>query len=194
MDRQKLQNLLKILPNLPEAQLRDLIVSLDEQEILASREEARGSFMAFVKKVWPNFIEGSHHKRMAKAFERVARGECKRLIINMPPRHTKSEFASYLLPAWFLGNFPEKKVIQTSHTAELAVGFGRKVRNLVDQDVYTEIFPGVGLQADSKAAGRWNTNKGGDYFAIGVGGAVTGKGADILIIDDPHSEQEASGK
>jgi len=129
--------------------------------------------MAFVKKVWPNFIEGSHHKRMAKAFERVARGECKRLIINMPPRHTKSEFASYLLPAWFLGNFPEKKVIQTSHTAELAVGFGRKVRNLVDQDVYTEIFPGVGLQADSKAAGRWNTNKGGDYFAIGVGGAVT---------------------
>ena len=192
MDRQKLQNLLKILPNLPEAQLRDLIVSLDEQEILASREEARGSFMAFVKKVWPHFIEGSHHKRMAKAFERVARGECKRLIINMPPRHTKSEFASYLLPAWFLGNFPEKKVIQTSHTAELAVGFGRKVRNLVDQDVYTEIFPGVGLQADSKAAGRWNTNKGGDYFAIGVGGAVTGKGADILIIDDPHSEQEAA--
>ena len=192
MDHQKLQNLLKILPNLPEAQLRDLIVSLDEQEILAEREEARESFMAFVKKVWPHFIEGSHHKRMAKAFERVARGECKRLIINMPPRHTKSEFASYLLPAWFLGNFPEKKVIQTSHTAELAVGFGRKVRNLVDQDVYTEIFPGVGLQADSKAAGRWNTNKGGDYFAIGVGGAVTGKGADILIIDDPHSEQEAA--
>jgi len=192
MDRQKLQNLLKILPNLPEAQLRDLIVSLDEQEILAEREKARESFMAFVKKVWPSFIEGSHHKRMAKAFERVARGECKRLIINMPPRHTKSEFASYLLPAWFLGNFPEKKVIQTSHTAELAVGFGRKVRNLVDQDVYTEIFPGFWLQQDSKAAGRWNTNKGGDYFAIGVGGAVTGKGADILIIDDPHSEQEAA--
>jgi predicted phage terminase large subunit-like protein len=192
MNPQELQNLLKILPNLPEAQLRDLYTSLEEHEILASREEARNSFMAFVKKVWPHFIEGSHHKRMARAFERVARGECKRLIINMPPRHTKSEFASYLLPAWFLGNFPEKKVIQTSHTAELAVGFGRKVRNLVDQDVYTEIFPGVGLQQDSKAAGRWNTNKGGDYFAIGVGGAVTGKGADILIIDDPHSEQEAA--
>ena len=192
MNPQELQNLLKILPNRPESQLRDLYTSLEEHEILASREEARGSFMAFVKKVWPNFIEGSHHKRMAKAFERVARGECKRLIINMPPRHTKSEFASYLLPAWFLGNFPHKKIIQTSHTAELAVGFGRKVRNLVDQDVYTEIFPGVGLQADSKAAGRWNTNKGGDYFAIGVGGAVTGKGADILIIDDPHSEQEAA--
>jgi predicted phage terminase large subunit-like protein len=110
----------------------------------------------------------------------------------MPPRHTKSEFASYLLPAWFLGKYPEKKVIQTSHTAELAVGFGRKVRNLVDSDVYKSIFPNLGLQADSKAAGRWATNKGGDYFAIGIGGAVTGKGADILIIDDPHSEQEAA--
>ena len=129
---------------------------------------------------------------MAQAFERVARGEIKRLIINMPPRHTKSEFASYLLPAWFLGKYPHKKVIQTSHTAELAVGFGRKVRNLVDQDIYKEIFPGMGLQADSKAAGRWATNQGGDYFAIGVGGAVTGKGADLLIIDDPHSEQEAA--
>jgi predicted phage terminase large subunit-like protein len=129
---------------------------------------------------------------MAKAFERVANGEIKRLIINMPPRHTKSEFASYLLPAWFLGRFPNKKVIQTSHTAELAVGFGRKVRNLVDSEVYKKLFPKVELQSDSKAAGRWNTNHGGDYFAIGVGGAVTGKGADILIIDDPHSEQEAT--
>jgi predicted phage terminase large subunit-like protein len=129
---------------------------------------------------------------MARAFERVARGEVKRLIINMPPRHTKSEFASYLLPSWFLGMYPGKKIIQTSHTAELAVGFGRKVRNLVDSDAYKDIFPDVALQSDSKAAGRWATNYGGDYFAIGVGGAVTGKGADLLIIDDPHSEQEAA--
>ena len=148
--------------------------------------------MDFVHKVWPNFIDGAHHAKMAAAFEKVARGDCKRLIINMPPRHTKSEFASYLLPAWFLGKFPQKKVIQTSHTAELSVGFGRKVRNLVDSDVYKSIFPGVGLQSDSKAAGRWATSAGGDYFAIGIGGAVTGKGADILIIDDPHSEQEAA--
>ena len=148
--------------------------------------------MAFVKEVWPTFIGGKHHAIMAEAFERVARGECKRLIVNMPPRHTKSEFASYLLPAWFLGQFPHKKVIQTSHTAELAVGFGRKVRNLVDQENYHDIFPDLTLSADSKAAGRWNTSKGGDYFAIGVGGAVTGKGADLLIIDDPHSEQEAA--
>jgi predicted phage terminase large subunit-like protein len=129
---------------------------------------------------------------MAKAFERVAKGEIKRLIINMPPRHTKSEFASYMLPAWFLGKFPNKKIIQCSNTAELAVGFGRKVRNLLDSEQYSQIFPNVKLRHDSKAAGRWATNEGGEYFAIGVGGTVTGKGADLLIIDDPHSEQEAA--
>jgi predicted phage terminase large subunit-like protein len=177
------------LPLNVKAKIFELVEELEERK---SAEQAQKSFMAFVRKVWPAFIHGAHHAKMAEAFERVAEGKVKRLIINMPPRHTKSEFASYLLPAWFLGKFPNKKVIQTSHTAELAVGFGRKVRNLVDQDVYREIFPGVGLQTDSKAAGRWATNKGGDYFAIGVGGAVTGKGADILIIDDPHSEQEAA--
>jgi predicted phage terminase large subunit-like protein len=140
--------------------------------------------------MWSGFIAGKHHRDMAEAFERVADGSLKRLIINMPPRHTKSEFASFLLPAWFLGKFPEKKIIETAHTAELAVGFGRKVRNLVATPEYQAIFP-TKLSSDSKAAGRWNTNKGGDYFAIGVGGAVTGKGADLLIIDDPHSEQEA---
>jgi predicted phage terminase large subunit-like protein len=91
-----------------------------------------------------------------------------------------------------LGKYPDRKVIQTAHTAELAVGFGRKVRNLVGSDDYQHIFNNVSLASDSKAAGRWSTNKNGEYFAIGVGGAVTGKGADILIIDDPHSEQEAA--
>ena len=177
---------------LTDTDLRVLERQLLHLEKLKQREISQQRFIKFVEKVWPTFISGRHHKRMAEAFERVARGESKRLIINMPPRHTKSEFASYLLPAWFLGKFPNKKVIQTSHTAELAVGFGRKVRNLVDSDVYKETFPSLNLQADSKAAGRWNTSKGGDYFAIGVGGAVTGKGADLLIIDDPHSEQEAA--
>lgn len=178
-----------LLPPEVRAKIGELIAARTE---ITTTAEAKTNFMTYVNYVWPNFIHGAHHKKMAAAFERVARGECKRLIINMPPRHTKSEFASYLLPAWFLGNYPDKKVIQTSHTAELAVGFGRKVRNLVDSDVYKDIFPDVALQSDSKAAGRWATNKGGDYFAIGVGGAVTGKGADLLIIDDPHSEQEAT--
>jgi predicted phage terminase large subunit-like protein len=182
-------NLVKQLPPQVKAKIYELWEELEERE---SAARAQNSFLSFVQKVWPGFIHGAHHAKMAAAFERVAEGKVKRLIINMPPRHTKSEFASYLLPAWFLGKFPGKKVIQTSHTAELAVGFGRKVRNLVDQDTYREIFPEVALQSDSKAAGRWATNKGGEYFAIGIGGAVTGKGADILIIDDPHSEQEAA--
>ena len=180
------------LTKLNEGQLRALYADLSETVESKEVENCQENFMDFAHKVWPGFIDGEHHQEMARAFERVANGEVKRLIINMPPRHTKSEFASYLLPAWFLGKFPKKKIIETAHTAELAVGFGRKVRNLVDSDVYKSIFPGVGLQSDSKAAGRWATNQGGDYFAIGVGGAVTGKGADILIIDDPHSEQEAT--
>ena len=192
IDNISLKDIPTILPLLSESEQEKLLAQLQHLEKLKTRQVAQEKFLAFVGKVWPTFIGGRHHAKMADAFERVARGEIKRLIINMPPRHTKSEFASYLLPAWFLGKFPHKKVIQTSHTAELAVGFGRKVRNLVDQEVYEDIFPGVGLQSDSKAAGRWDTNKGGNYFAIGVGGAVTGKGADLLIIDDPHSKQEAA--
>jgi predicted phage terminase large subunit-like protein len=187
-----LTDIKKIMPKLSDSEKRKLDAELALFEKLKERELAQSKFIKYVQKVWPTFISGRHHLRMAAAFERVAEGKTKRLIINMPPRHTKSEFASYLLPSWFLGKFPHKKVIQTAHTAELSVGFGRKVRNLVDQDAYKHIFPGVGLQADSKAAGRWNTNKGGEYFAIGVGGAVTGKGADLLVIDDPHSEQEAA--
>jgi predicted phage terminase large subunit-like protein len=192
LTEQDLMDMLVLLPTLPDPEKLDLLRKLEHYEKTKEIEDCKSDFLKFVLRMWPGFINGAHHKRMARAFERVADGTCKRLIINMPPRHTKSEFASYLLPAWFLGKFPSKKVIQTSHTAELAVGFGRKVRNLVDSEAYNAVFPELGLQTDSKAAGRWNTNKGGDYFAIGIGGAVTGKGADILIIDDPHSEQEAA--
>ena len=187
-----LKDIPQILHKLPPAEQQILLAELEKLEELKAKQLAETKFIKFVEKVWPTFIAGRHHAKMADAFERVAKGELKRLIVNMSPRHTKSEFASYLLPAWFLGKYPHKKVIQCSHTAELAVGFGRKVRNLVDSEAYHKIFDGLQLSSDSKAAGRWNTSKGGDYFAIGVGGAVTGKGADLLIIDDPHSEQEAA--
>jgi len=180
------------LPNLPPAAQQKVGALIAEARRAKTQQAVRTDFMAFVKYVWPNFIHGRHHEKMARAFEDVVAGRIKRLIVNMPPRHTKSEFASYLLPAWFLGLAPDKKIIQTAHTAELSVGFGRKVRNLVDSDRYRDLFPSVALQADSKAAGRWSTNQAGEYFAIGIGGAVTGKGADLLIIDDPHSEQEAT--
>jgi len=180
------------IQNLSLEDKQELLGLLEELEEAKAREGCSKEYLKFVYEMWSAFIHGKHHEIMAEAFERVAKGELKRLIINMPPRHTKSEFASYLLPAWFLGRYPDKKIIQTAHTAELAVGFGRKVRNLVNSKDFKRIFPNVSLQADSKAAGRWNTNKGGEYFAIGVGGAVTGKGADLLIIDDPHSEQEGA--
>ena len=182
----------KLLASLPEGDRQNLINMAVGYKDAVVRKTAEKSFMAFVKEMWPGFIHGRHHALMAKKFEEIAAGKLKRLIINMPPRHTKSEFASYLLPAWYLGKFPNRKIIQTSNTAELAVGFGRKVRNLVDGERYAKIFPNVALRHDSKAAGRWATNANGDYFAIGVGGTVTGKGADLLIIDDPHSEQEAA--
>jgi predicted phage terminase large subunit-like protein len=186
LTHKEVQDYLSIVDKVPAAERVKITTLLEMDRI----ERCKESFLSFTKEMWPIFISGKHHQIMADAFERVARGELKRLIINMPPRHTKSEFASFLLPSWFLGKFPEKKVIQTAHTAELSTGFGRKVRNLVSSDVYQKIFQ-TKLSSDSKAAGRWNTDKGGDYFAIGVGGAVTGKGADLLIIDDPHSEQEA---
>ena len=185
----KLEDLVeKLDPALREAILEELEIFQSAKK----REKAQVDFMEYVKMMWPGFIHGRHHALMAKKFEQIADGTVKRLIINMPPRHTKSEFASYLLPSWYLGKFPHKKVIQSSNTGELAVGFGRKVRNLVSSEAYASVFPDVGLRQDSKAAGRWATNKGGEYFAIGVGGTVTGKGADLLIIDDPHSEQEAA--
>jgi predicted phage terminase large subunit-like protein len=161
---------------------------------LEAQENAAKRFLGFAKYVWPEALIGAHHKKMGEAFDRIAAGKLKRLIINMPPRHTKSEFASYLLPAFLMGREPRTKVIQATHTGELAVRFGRKVRNLMDSERYKEVFTDVALRADSKAAGRWDTNHGGEYFAVGVGGAMTGRGADILIIDDPHSEQDAASE
>ncbi len=147
-------------------------------------------FMSFVKAMWPQFIEGSHHKIIAKKFNEIAEGKIKRLIINMPPRHTKSEFASFLLPSWMVGRRPDLKIIQTTHTTELAIRFGRKAKTLIDSPEYQSVFKTT-LREDSKAAGKWETAQGGEYYAAGVGSAITGRGADLLIIDDPHSEQDA---
>ena len=187
-----MKELLDLISLLPEEEQAPLIPLIESLGVPEEREIGQDDFLAFVQSVWPGFIYGRHHALMAQKFEDIANGKSRRLIINMPPRHTKSEFASYLLPAWYLGKYPDRKIIQCSNTAELAVNFGRKVRNLVDSEAYAKIFPNVALRSDSKAAGRWATNANGDYFAIGVGGTVTGKGADLLVIDDPHSEQEAA--
>lgn len=151
---------------------------------------ARSEFMSFVRRVWPDFIHGRHHDVMADAFERIEAGKLKRCIINMPPRSTKSRFTSVLFPAWFLGKHPEKKIFEGSHSASLAGDFGRELRNLLKTDTYQEVFPGVTLRQDARAAHRWNTKQGGEYFAVGKTGGAAGKGGDLVIIDDPHSEQD----
>ena len=148
-------------------------------------------FIPFVKSMWPEFIAGRHHYIIAEKLEQIARGEIKRLIINMPPRHTKSEFASFLFPAWMIGRKPSMKIIQATHTTELAVNFGRKVKNLLETDEYQEIFEDCELSVDSKASGRWDTKSGGMYYAVGVGSNLAGRGGDLIVIDDPHSEQTA---
>ena len=100
--------------------------------------------------MWPDFIEGSHHRLVAEKFNKLATGELKRLIINMPPRHTKSEFASFLLPAWMVGRNPKLKIIQATHTGELAIKFGRKAKHLIDSEEYHKIF-------DTRLTGRFQS-------------------------------------
>jgi len=151
---------------------------------LERNERCQENFLDFVKAMWPEFIAGRHHHIIAEKLERVARGELKRLIINMAPRHTKSEFASFLFPAWMMGRDPRMKIIQATHTTELAVNFGRKTKNLLDADGYKEVFPRVKLSADSKASGRWDTDAGGMYYAVGVGSNLAGRGADLCVAPD----------
>ena len=179
------------LQALPEDALKEILALTEAKKRLDTREKAHDYFMPFAHHVYENFIEGQHHRVIAEKLELVAQGKLKRLIINMPPRHSKSEFASFLMPAWFLGRNPKLKIIQATHNTELAVRFGRKVRDLIDDPQYKDIFPDTNLKEDNKGAGKWQTDKGGEYFAAGVGAAVTGRGADLFVIDDPHSEQDA---
>jgi len=179
------------LSHLSESQMKEILQLQERLDLLNARESCRDSFMEYIRHIWPGFIEGEHHRLIADKLTRVAKGELKRLIVNMPPRHTKSEFASIYFPSWMMGLKPDLKIMQTTHTADLSINFGRKVRNLMDTDEYKGIFPEASLAADSKSAGKWQTGGGGEYFAAGVGGAIAGRGADLLIIDDPHSEQDA---
>jgi predicted phage terminase large subunit-like protein len=178
------------LNKLPVDARKDFIKYAIKYDEKVKEQKVHEDFLTFVKSMWPDFIQGSHHKKIAEQFNRLAEGKINRLIINMPPRHTKSEFASFLLPAWMIGRNPKLKIIQTTHTTELAVRFGRKAKHLIDSQDYKRFFKTT-LREDSQAAGRWETDQGGEYFAAGVGSAITGRGADLLIIDDPHSEQDA---
>ena len=188
---QDIQKLKNALPTMPDKEKRRVAGLLKQYQTQMTQELGKKSFLDFIAHVYPGYKVGPHHRKLAKIFEEIEAGVKKRVIVNIAPRHGKSEMISYLAPAWFLGKNPHKKIIMGSHTADLAVNFGRRVRNLVGSEAYKDVFPQVELQADSKSASRWGTNFNGEYFAIGVGGALAGRGADLFIIDDPHSEQEA---
>jgi predicted phage terminase large subunit-like protein len=180
----------------------DLLQTKVEKLWLEHIKLCQDNFLYFVKEVWPDIVmkqgkdkdSWGHHQIMAHEFTKIATLKKGRLIINMPPRHTKSEFSSFLYPAWMIGKFPKMKIMQVTHNAELSARFGAKIRNLMDTPKYKEIFGDVFLRPDAKAKSKWETNHGGEYFAAGVGGSITGRGADLLIIDDPHTEQDAFNK
>lgn len=174
---------------LSPAEVTALQGALEKLQKASHLEECRNNFITYAKHVWPQFMCGPHHKIMADAFERMANGKSNRIILNVPPRFGKSYLTSWLLPAWLLGKYPSMKIMAASHTAEFAQSWGRKVRDLVKSDRYKEVFPNVNLKADSTAAGRWQTEEHGEYFAVGVGGSATGRGADLLLLDDVHSEE-----
>lgn len=159
------------------------------QELLR-RRAARNSLLAFTKYRNANYQVAAHHELIAEKLEAVERGEIKRLMIFMPPRHGKSELASRSFPSWYLGRNPSKQIIAASYNSDLANDFGREVRNIVGSNEYKAVFGDVSLSADSQAADRWHTNKGGSYVAAGVGTAITGRGADIFLIDDPVKDRE----
>ena len=186
----ELEALQKALPHMSAAEKAELLQDLEEREKRARLAAAQDNMLGFATSVYPGFKIGPHHKKLAKIFTDVIEGKKKRVIINIAPRMGKSEFSSYLFPAYFLGKYPQKKIIMGTHTAGLSEDFGRRIRNLIDTEEYREIFPATVVADDQKAAGKWSTSVGGQYYAAGVGGALAGRGADLFVIDDPHSEQD----
>lgn len=187
---EEIRALQQVLPTLSPQEKAELLKDLEERAARASKEIGKDSMLGFATHVYPGFKIGPHHRKLSRIFEDVIAGKKKRVIINIAPRHGKSEFSSYLFPAYFLGKFPEKKIIMGTHTASLSEDFGRRVRNLIESEEYQELFPDTRVADDQKAAGKWSTGAGGQYYAAGVGGALAGRGADLFVIDDPHSEQD----
>lgn len=190
LTKRELEALQRALPTLSVQEKMELLEDLELRESRARLAAAQDNMLGFASSVYPGFKIGPHHRKLAKIFTDVIEGRKKRVIINIAPRMGKSEFSSYLFPAYFLGKYPNKKIIMGTHTAGLSEDFGRRIRNLLDTEEYREIFPQTLVADDQKAAGKWSTSVGGQYYAAGVGGALAGRGADLFVIDDPHSEQD----
>ena len=189
-NRAELETLLKSVDMLDELELLEIEKMIEELDKRATLQAARDDLIAFCLYMDPNYKVGRHHRILADELMDIERGDKDRVCVNIPPRHGKSQLVSTYYPAWFIGRNPGKKVMLVSHTTDLAVDFGRKVRNHIDSDPYRDVFPGTGLSPDSKSAGRWNTTTSCEFYATGVGSALAGRGADLLLVDDPHSEQD----
>jgi len=181
---------LKNAHKLPAARKNAVIVAIKELTHRRKAQKCRESLLDFVVHVDKNYKVGAHHRHLAALLEDMAFGRKDRVTVSMPPRFGKSQLTSVYFPAWYIGNFPDRQIMMVTHTADLSVDFGRKVRNLVDSEEFRTVFPDVTLASDSKSAGRWNTNRGGVYYATGVGGAIAGRGAHFLCIDDAVNEQD----
>jgi len=186
----ELRLLLANIDQLSPEEAQEVFDILEELDQRKGRKTAYDDLIAFCKHIDADYLVGNHHKILAKMLMSIERGDKDRICVNIPPRHGKSHLVSTIFPAWFLGRNPNKKLLLVSHTTDLAVDFGRKVRNLIASDKFREIFPTVQLAKDSKSAGRWNTAVGGEFYACGVGSALAGRGADLLLVDDPHNEQD----
>lgn len=186
----EIQTLMANIGKLTPAEQEQLMAVVEELERRKHAKACRDDLLTFCRHMDPTYIVATHHKKLAELLTQIAYGHKDRIAVSIPPRHGKSHLVSTLFPAWFLGKFPDKKVLMVSHTGDLAVDFGRKVRNIIADPKYTSIFPGISLAQDSKSAGRWSTSRGGEYYACGVGAALAGRGADLLLVDDPHSEQD----
>jgi predicted phage terminase large subunit-like protein len=189
-NRAELETLLKSVDMLDELELLEIEKMIEELDKRATLQAARDDLIAFCQYMDPSYKVGRHHRILADELMDIERGDKDRVCVNIPPRHGKSQLVSTYYPAWFIGRNPGKKVMLVSHTTDLAVDFGRKVRNHIDSDPYRDVFPGTGLSPDSKSAGRWNTTTSCEFYATGVGSALAGRGADLLLVDDPHSEQD----
>lgn len=189
-DRTDIQRLLDNLPKMSHLDMANTLALLDELEERKRTMLAQSEFLAFIAAVDPAYKFGTHLKRLGALLTQVELGEKDRVAVSMAPRFGKSQMISIYYPAWYLGKHPDHKMIVASHTVDLAVDMARKVRNLMQTPDYKRIFPGVAIAADAKAAGKWNTTKGGEVYATGVGGALAGRGADLIVVDDPISEQD----
>ena len=155
------------------------------------RVKARGDLLEYIKYIGhvPVFEPLPFQRKIVDKLEQVDRGLIKRLMIFVPRRHGKTEISSINFPAKYLCENPGKKVMCVSYAAGLAVDFGREVRNILNSPQSQNLYP-VTLRPDSKAANRWHTSNGGQYFATGIGGQITGRGFNLGIIEDPHKAQE----